>query len=133
MKNLTTIGRILFALPFAFQGLNHFLFLDYYLGNFSSFIPLGPYTIMLVGVCLVLASISIIINKYMELSTILLAILLFIFIITIHIPGLYHSDRFQVALIELLKDTSLMGGSLLIAGMEHARRMEKIEKSRRSK
>jgi putative oxidoreductase len=117
MKNLTTIGRILFALPFAILGLNHFLFLNFYLGNYSSFIPLGPYTIILTGVFMLMASVSIIINKYIELSTILLAILLFIFIITIHIPGLFQADKFQVALIELLKDTSLMGGSLLISGM----------------
>lgn len=117
MRNLTTIGRILFALPFAIFGLNHFLFIDFYIGNYSSFIPLGPYTIMLTGVFMILASVSIIFNKYIELSTILLAILLFIFIITIHIPGLFHVEKFKIAFIELLKDTSLMGGSLLIAGM----------------
>lgn len=126
MKNLTTIGRILYAAPFAIFGLNHFLFLDFYIGNFTSFIPLGPYTIMLTGVFLFMASISILINRYIELSTILLAILLFIFIVTIHIPGLFHPEKFQIALIELLKDTSLMGGSLLIAGM--AREKEKREK-----
>jgi hypothetical protein len=64
-----------------------------------------------------MASISIIINKYIEISTILLALLLFIFIVTIHIPGLFNAENFKVSLIELLKDTSLMGGSLLIAGM----------------
>ncbi len=121
MRNLTTIGRLLFALPFALQGLNHFLFMDYYIGNYSSFIPLGPYTIMLTGVFLIMASISIIINKYIELSTILLAILLLIFIVSIHIPGLFHAEKLQIALIELLKDTSLMGGSLLIAAMVRER------------
>lgn len=128
MKNLTTIGRILFALPFAIFGLNHFLFLDFYIGNYSSFIPLGPYTIILTGVFMIMASVSIIFNKYIELSTILLAILLFIFIVTIHIPGLFHVDQFKVAFIELLKDTSLMGGSLLISGMV---RENKVENSNR--
>lgn len=122
MKNLTTIGRILFAIPFAVFGINHFLFLDFYIGNITSFIPLGPYTVMLTGVFLIMASISIIINKYIELSTILLAVLLFIFIVTIHIPGLFIKENFPVAFIELLKDTSLMGGSLLIAGMERAKK-----------
>src|SRR5665647_1135311 len=96
MKNLTTIGRILFAIPFAVLGLNHFLFLNFYIGNISSFIPLGPYTIMLTGVFLIMASISILFNKYIQLSTILLAILLFIFIITIHIPGLFDPKQWQV-------------------------------------
>lgn len=117
MKNLTTFGRIIFALPFAILGLNHFLFLDYYIGNVSSFIPLGPYTVMLTGIFLIMASISIIINKYIRISTILLAIMLLIFILSIHIPGLFNEQTWRVAFIELLKDTSLMGGSLMIAGM----------------
>jgi putative oxidoreductase len=117
MKNLTTFGRIIFALPFAILGLNHFLFLDYYIGNLSSFIPLGPYTVMLTGIFLIMASISIIINKYVRISTILLAIMLLIFILSIHIPGLFNPQSWRVAFIELLKDTSLMGGSLMIAGM----------------
>jgi uncharacterized membrane protein len=64
MKNITTIGRILFAIPFAIFRINHFLMTDYYLGMLTSFIPLGTYTI-----------------------------------------------------IALLKDISLMGGSLMIAGI----------------
>lgn len=119
MKNLTTFGRIIFALPFAILGLNHFLFLDYYIGNLSSFIPLGPYTVMLTGIFLIMASISITINKYVRISTILLAIMLLIFILSIHIPGLFDKENWRVAFIELLKDTSLMGGSLMIAGMFH--------------
>lgn len=117
MKNLSTIGRLLFGIPFAIFGINHFLFLNFYIGSVSSFIPLGPYTIILTGIFLIMASISIIINRYVRISAILLAIMLFIFIITIHIPGLFNPETWQFALIELLKDTSLMGGSLMIAGM----------------
>jgi len=117
MKNLSTIGRILFAIPFAVFGLNHFLFLNFYIGEVSSFIPLGPYTIILTGIFLIMASLSIILNKYVKVSTILLSVLLLIFIITIHIPGLFDPNKWQFALIELLKDTSLLGGSLMIAGM----------------
>jgi uncharacterized membrane protein len=119
MKNLTIFGRIVFALPFAILGLNHFFFLDYYIGNLSSFIPLGPYTVMLTGIFLIMASISIVVNKYVRISTILLATLLLIFILSIHIPGLFNKETWRVAFIELLKDTSLMGGSLMIAGMVH--------------
>jgi putative oxidoreductase len=117
MKNLSTIGRILFAIPFAIFGLNHFLFLDFYIGTVSSFIPLGPYTVILTGVFLIMASLSIIFNKYIKVSTILLSVLLLIFILTIHIPGLFDPEKWKFALIELLKDTSLLGGSLMIAGM----------------
>jgi putative oxidoreductase len=117
MKKITTIGRILFAIPFGLFGINHFLMLDYYLGMLTSFIPLGAYTIILTGIMLIAASISIITKKYVKFSTIMLAILLFIFIITIHIPHLFIDTDITASLIALLKDISLMGGSLMIAGI----------------
>ncbi len=117
MKKITALGRILFAIPFALFGINHFLMTDYYLGVLTSFIPLGAYTIILTGIMLIAASISIITKKFVKLSTILLAILLFIFIVTIHIPHLFIDADKTSTIIALLKDISLMGGSLMIAGI----------------
>lgn len=117
MKNITNIGRILFAIPFAVFGINHFLMMDYYVGMLTSFIPLGAYTIILTGIMLILTSISIIIKKFVKFSTITLALLLFTFIVTIHIPNLLTEVDKTVTLIALLKDISLMGGSLMIAGI----------------
>ena len=127
MKNLTTLGRILFALPFGILGLNHFLMKSYYLGMISTFVPGGGYTIIITGLALIAACISIIAKKYIQLSCLLLALLLFVFILTIHVPGLFDSTPITIlkmdtkvstlALIELLKDTSLMGGALMIAGI----------------
>jgi putative oxidoreductase len=117
MKKLTTIGRILFAVPFAIFGINHFLMLDYYLGMLTSFVPLGAYTIILTGLMLIAASISIITKVLVKLSTLLLAILLFIFIVTIHIPHLFTDADKTITIIGLLKDISLMGGSLMISGI----------------
>ncbi|MGD0753980.1 MAG: hypothetical protein ABR927_02880 [Bacteroidales bacterium] len=117
MKKLTTIGRILFAVPFALFGINHFLMLDYYLGMLTSFVPLGAYTIILTGIMLIAVSISIITKVLVKFSTLLLAILLFIFIITIHIPHLFTDADKTITIIALLKDISLMGGSLMISGI----------------
>jgi len=117
MKKLTTIGRILFAVPFALFGINHFLMLNYYLGMLTSFVPLGAYTIILTGIMLIAASISIITKILVKFSTLLLAGLLFIFIITIHIPHLFTDADKTISIIALLKDISLMGGSLMIAGI----------------
>jgi uncharacterized membrane protein len=117
MKKITTIGRILFAIPFALFGINHFLMTDYYLGMLTSFIPLGAYTIILTGIMLIVVSISIIIKKFVKFSTLMLAALLFIFIVTIHIPHLFTEADKTITIIALLKDISLMGGSLMIAGI----------------
>ena len=117
MKNLTSIGRILFAIPFALFGINHFLMLDYYLGMLTSFVPLGAYTIILTGIMLIAASISIITKVLVKFSTMMLAVLLFIFIITIHIPHLFIDADKTTTIIALLKDISLLGGSLMIFGI----------------
>jgi hypothetical protein len=117
MKKITTLGRILFAVPFAVFGINHFLMTDYYLGMLTSFIPLGAYTIVLTGIMLIGASISIITKKYIKQATLLLAFLLLIFILTIHIPHLFNGSDKTVTLIALFKDISLMGGSMMIAGI----------------
>jgi uncharacterized membrane protein YphA (DoxX/SURF4 family) len=117
MKNLTTLGRILFALPFAIFGINHLLMMDYYIGMLTSFIPLGAYTIILTGLILIAVSISIITKKFVKQSTFILAALLLVFILTIHIPHLIEGSDRPTTLITLLKDISLMGGSLMIAGI----------------
>jgi hypothetical protein len=52
-----------------------------------------------------------------KFSTITLAILLFVFITTIHIPHLFSGADKTITLVALLKDISLMGGSLMIAGI----------------
>jgi len=93
----------------------------------STFIPGGGYTIIITGLALIAACISIIAKKYIQISCLLLALLLFIFILTIHIPGLFDSNPVKIlnmdtkvstlALIELFKDISLMGGALMIAGI----------------
>jgi len=117
MKKLTFIGRILFALPFGIIGLNHFLMTDMFLGMMSSFIPGGAYTILITGALLIIASVSIMLNKNIQIACYGLAGLLLIFILTIHIPGLFNSDpkSAELALIELFKDTGLMGGAIMIA------------------
>ena len=117
MKNIATIGRILFALPFGIIGLNHFLMTDTFLGMMSSFLPGGGYTIMLTGAFLIAASILIILNKFIKVVCFSLAGLLFLFIVTIHIPHLFSADSavIQEGLFGLLKDTGLMGGALIIA------------------
>jgi uncharacterized membrane protein YphA (DoxX/SURF4 family) len=117
MKNITTVGRILFALPFGVFGINHFLMMDYYLGTLTSFIPRTGFIMILTGIMLILASISIITKKFVTISTLLLAFLLFIFIVTIHLPHLINGVETTTTLIALLKDISLMGGSLMIAGI----------------
>ena len=124
MKKITTIGRILFAIPFALFGINHFLMTDYYIGMLTSFIPLGLYnnSYRNNAYC---GQYKYSIQKELVISTIMLAALLSIFIVTIHIPHLIAGKNHDNT-IALLKDISLMGGSLMIAGI-YSRERGKIK------
>lgn len=114
-KNLSLVGRILFALPFGIFGLNHFLMTDYFIGMLNSFIPGSVYTILLTGALLIICSIGIIIKKYVQLCCYILVTLLTLFILVIHIPGLFHPELREMAFFALLKDTGLLGGALIIS------------------
>lgn len=131
MKYLFTIGRILFAIPFLVMGINHFIMVDVFTGMLSSFIPGGGYTVLLTGAFLVFAALCLIINKWVPVICYILAGLLFIFIITIHIPGLFGPDKSSNHLVEvhvmnLLKDLALLGGALLIAGHASAKETSEV-------
>lgn len=115
----STIARILFAIPFGVIGINHFFVVDFFEGMLTSFIPGGGFTVVFTGALLVAASISIILKKYIVISCWLLTILLGLFILTIHIPNLfnYQGDAMQFVIMQLIKDTALMGGALMIASI----------------
>jgi uncharacterized membrane protein len=115
MKKLAVLGRILFALPIGIMGLNHFFMTKIFTEQIkTSFISDGAFTILITGALLIIASVSIILNKFVKTACIWLAALLLIFILTIHVPGLFTAN-WEFAMIQLLKDTGLMGGAIMIA------------------
>ena len=86
---------------------------DVFIGMMSSFIPGGAFSVLLTGALLLLGCVLIILNKNLRIVAFGLAGFLFLFIVTIHIPGLFKPD-WQISLIELLKDVALMGSAIMI-------------------
>ena len=58
-------------------------------------------------------------NRYVRIACAALAFLLLMFILTIHLPQLFNDDLAiaKSALVGLLKDSSLLGGCLMIMGI----------------
>lgn len=82
-------------------------------------IPGGITWVYVIGVSFILAALAFITNRFVKLAAYLLALLLFIFVITIHLPNYFESgdpDMRQSALINLLKDVALAAFALHIAG-----------------
>ena len=109
----TTVARYLYAIPFGIFGVIHFINGSQMAGYVPSFIPGGVFWVYLVGVALIAACVSIIIGKYTKLACLLLALLLIIFVLTIHIPGVFQDMDANMS--NLLKDAALAGGALILA------------------
>lgn len=118
MKTLTTtVARFLFAIPMLIFGMMHFMKAD----MMSGMVPLpgGVFWVYLTGLGLVAAAISIFIQKYTKVACLLLAVMLMMFVLTIHLPGVMSGDeaKMQMAMPNMLKDMALAGGALLLAGI----------------
>ena len=108
----TTLGKILFAIPFGIFGIFHFMNAD----GMKGMVPFPPQLvwIYLTGAALIAASVSILINKKAKLSSLLLGVMLLVFALSIHLPSVIGGD--QMSMPNLLKDLALSGAAFLYSG-----------------
>lgn len=110
--NISKIGKYLYAIPMVIFGLFHFLNASAMAGMVP--IPGGVFWIYLTGLALILAGVTIIIQKLDDWSSFLLAVMLLVFVLTIHLPGvLAGGEMAQMYMTNLLKDIALAGGALI--------------------
>lgn len=107
------ILRVMFALPFLIFGFFHFLNADKMQGYVPSYFGSGIVWIYITGLAFILAAIALIINKYAKPAGYLLGLMLLVFIVTIHIPGVIRGD--QMSMQAFLKDFALMSAAMFIA------------------
>ncbi len=118
MKFLTgTLARILYAIPFIIFGINHFIYADQMVNVIPSYFPVKMFFVYFTGAALIAAGVSIITKIKIRLASLLLALMLGIFVLTVHLPGVFKEASRQMAMISLLKDTSLAAAALIIAGI----------------
>ncbi len=85
-------------------------------------IPGGINWVYLVGVAYILVGISFILNKFVKMAGYMLAVLLFVFVVVIHLPNYLYAGATESrtgALISLLNDLAIGGFALHIAAGAH--------------
>ncbi len=111
MQALTTVvARILYGLPMIIFGIFHFIAG----GGMAGMIPIpgGIFWVYLTGVALILAGIAIIIKNRARLACLLLALMIAIFTLTIHVPGILDPNNMQMEMMNTLKNLVMIGGAL---------------------
>jgi putative oxidoreductase len=110
---LYTVGKIIYALTIAFFGIGHLTQADKMQGAIPSALSFMALPLVYItGVCLLLAAVSFIIDRWARIAGILLAVFLILIVLTVHIPHLPD----QTAMSMIIKDTAMAGAALMIAG-----------------
>ncbi len=129
MKQYHVISRVaiylLSVVLFVF-GVFHFLHPRDLLNFVPSFMPGGIIWVYFVGAAFILVALSFLTNKLVKVAGYVLAILLIIFIVSIHLPNYMNAgdkEMKQIALINLLKDTAIVGFALHIAAGAHHQKL----------
>jgi len=76
----------------------------------------------IVGVAFIIVGLSFLTNQFVKFTSYLLVIMVIIFILTIHVPNFMNTgdkEMRQMALINILKDTAIVGFALHIAAGAH--------------
>lgn len=111
----TTFARILFGLPFIGFGIGHLTNADK-MGQ-SVPVPGGVIWVYITGGALILAGLGAITKFMGKTAMLMLALLLLIFVLTVHVPALMKPETMAIAWPNFYKDVSLIGGALLLAGI----------------
>lgn len=124
---IITLGRILFGIPFVLFGLLHFIEAGDLEALVPGYIPGGTFWVYVTGIVLLGGGSAIVINQYTRTAGYLIASLMFLFVIILHIPGLFDDATRPMALSNFLKDFALGGAALIMAGLSPNEVMEGSE------
>jgi uncharacterized membrane protein YphA (DoxX/SURF4 family) len=114
-KLMVFVGKVLFALPFIGFGIENVAGAADKAGIVPPYIPGGVFWIYFTGIAMILAALAILTGKQAREACLGLAIMLLVFIVTVHLPHLANPQLKVMGLMGLYKDTSMMGGALVLA------------------
>ena len=114
---VSRIAVVILGLIMIAFGVYHFMKPQNLLVYVPEFMPGGKLWVFLVGAAFILAAIAFILHKQVKLAGYLLALLLIIFVLTIHLPNWLNAgdnDESSKAFVNLLKDTALAAFAMYI-------------------
>jgi len=116
LDKIMPFGRLFLAIPLAVFGTEHLTNTADIANIVPRWLPAHEFWVYLVGIALIAAALSIIVQIQSPLAAMLLGAMLFSFVLLIHIPNIiaHPGNRFFWAVG--LRDTAFSGGALAYAG-----------------
>ncbi|MDB5193731.1 MAG: hypothetical protein JWQ96_3294 [Segetibacter sp.] len=112
------ISIIILSVVMIAFGIYHFTAPQNLVVYLPDFMPGGKIWVYITGAAFILAALSFLSHKMVQVAGYLLALMLLIFVLAIHLPNYLHAgdkEMQQMALISLLKDLALSAFALHIA------------------
>src|SRR3984885_1457727 len=116
LDKILPFGRLFFAMPMGVFGTEHLVDSADIAQAVPSWMPAHLFWTYLVGVALIAAALSIILNRYARLAATLLGSMLLVFVATIHIPNIVAQHGARLFWTIALRDTAFSGGAFAVAG-----------------
>ena len=117
---LITLGGVFIAVPLAVFATEHFRGARFMQNMVPSWMPAHLFWAYFVGCALLAAATSLIVRKFVRLSSTLLGLMFFLFVCMIHIPNALAHPKDRFAWAVALRDLSFAGGAWALAGL-HSR------------
>ncbi|HKE55935.1 MAG TPA: hypothetical protein VKB46_04515 [Pyrinomonadaceae bacterium] len=117
---LIALGPLLFAAPLTAFAAEHFVFTQFMVPMIPSWIPGPSFWIYFTGVALLATTASIFLNRKVRLSATLLGIMIFSFVVLIHIPRVIANPHDRVAWAVVVRDSCFASAALVLAATHSA-------------
>jgi uncharacterized membrane protein len=118
LDKIMPFGRLFFAVPMGVFGAQHFTATKFIMPIVPSWIPAHRFWVLLVGAALIAAALSIIVKRQAQLAATLLGIMLFLFVVLLHIPKVVANPGDRIAWAVALRDLAFSGGAFAFAGAQ---------------
>lgn len=116
LEKVIVLGRVFAASALACFGAEHMVNIGPFSPAVPRWIPFHPFWVVFVGLALLAAGLSLAWNRYTRLSSALTGVMIFIFVLTIHIPEVVAEPRNRIIWAVVLRDSAFASGFLAFAG-----------------
>lgn len=115
--SISRIAVIILGVVMILFGIYHFMKPDNLIVFVPDFLPGKKLLVYLVGIAFILTGVAFITHKFVMVAGYMLAVILIIFVLSIHLPNYLHaadSDMQSMAFVNILKDTALAAFAMYI-------------------
>lgn len=115
LDKLILFGPLFYAVPIAAFGTEHFTLTKVIASLVPAWIPWHMFWAYFVGTCFIAAGLSLVTKIQVRLSTSLLALTFFLFVVLMDAPFYVHHPRSRIAMALMLRELSFCAGPLALA------------------